>query len=66
VRQPKFERLTQLDADYNWVVLWRSILSLSAFIVSKIDDLRIRTTKMDDLISQVCQNFLPGSHEDVS
>ncbi|KAI5474729.1 hypothetical protein MNV49_002530 [Pseudohyphozyma bogoriensis] len=48
--------LTGFSSDtqhYNWVVLWRSILSLSAFVVSKIDDLRQATTKLDDLISQI-------------
>lgn len=42
------------NLEYDWVAIWRSILSLSAFIVSKHDDLRVVSTQLDDLISQVC------------
>lgn len=41
---------------YDWVSLWRSILSLSAFVVSKIDVIE-DSSNIDELISQVCYSF---------
>lgn len=45
--------LTPRCAEYDWVSIWRSILSLSSFIVSHDEELRVVSQKVDDLISQV-------------
>ncbi|GAA5926173.1 hypothetical protein JCM1841_001582, partial [Sporobolomyces salmonicolor] len=50
MQQLKAERLR---LDYDWVALWRSILTLSGFVVSHITELRAQSTKVDSLISQI-------------
>lgn len=50
MQQLKTERVR---LNYDWVSLWRPILALSAFIVSKIEDLRLANDCMNDLISQI-------------
>ena len=40
-------------SEYDWVPLWRSVLSLGGFIVSKSDRLRQSANKVDDVVSQV-------------
>jgi hypothetical protein len=44
--------LLPVNPEYDWVAMWRSILSLSAFVVSKIDVIE-DSTKINELISQV-------------
>ncbi|GAA5892010.1 hypothetical protein JCM5296_004660 [Sporobolomyces johnsonii] len=50
MQQLKAERVR---LDYDWVVVWRSILTLSGFVVSHITELRAHSTKVDSLISQI-------------
>ncbi|GAA6042532.1 hypothetical protein JCM8097_004653 [Rhodosporidiobolus ruineniae] len=49
-QQLKTERV-RLDRD--WVIVWRSILALSRFVVSQISTLRSTSDKVDVLISQI-------------
>lgn len=39
--------------EYDWVTLWRSILTLSGFIVSKLAELRLVSDKVNTLVAQV-------------
>ncbi|ORY91636.1 hypothetical protein BCR35DRAFT_328230 [Leucosporidium creatinivorum] len=57
---------------YEWTPVWRSILSLAGFVVSRIDDLRLLSNNVDTLISQIFivlsypaywgEHFFPTSH----
>ncbi|KAK4056590.1 hypothetical protein OIO90_002438 [Microbotryomycetes sp. JL221] len=68
MQQLKTERVR---LDYDWVIVWRSVLGLAGFIVSNVDDLRTTSTQVDSLISQIfiilCyaaywgEQFLPDS-----
>ncbi|SCZ98558.1 BZ3500_MvSof-1268-A1-R1_Chr7-1g09200 [Microbotryum saponariae] len=50
LQQLKTERIRLV---YDWVTVWRSILSLAGFVVSQIEILRLVSTQIDDLISQI-------------
>ncbi|KAL8290109.1 hypothetical protein RQP46_003048 [Phenoliferia psychrophenolica] len=50
MQQLKTERVR---LNYDWVTLWRSILTLAGFIVSKLDELRLVSDKVDALIAQI-------------
>ncbi|SCV70943.1 BQ2448_3705 [Microbotryum intermedium] len=50
LQQLKTERIRLV---YDWVTVWRSILSLAGFVVSQIKILRLASTQIDDLISQI-------------
>ncbi|KDE09136.1 hypothetical protein MVLG_00850 [Microbotryum lychnidis-dioicae p1A1 Lamole] len=50
LQQLKTERIRLA---YDWVTVWRSILSLAGFVVSQIEILRLVSTQTDDLISQI-------------
>lgn len=49
----------QIKLEYDWVVVWRSILTLSSFVVTHVRDLRTMSDQVDNLISQVCSETLP-------
>ncbi|GAA6061252.1 hypothetical protein JCM10212_000693 [Sporobolomyces blumeae] len=46
-------RADKVRLEYDWVTVWRSILSLSSFVVTHIKDLRKQSDRVDDLISQI-------------
>ena len=47
-------KLTSAMPDYDWLGLWRPLLSLAAFIASKIDELaRHLAPRLDELVAQV-------------
>ncbi|KAK4701231.1 hypothetical protein P7C70_g5010, partial [Phenoliferia sp. Uapishka_3] len=50
MQQLKNERVR---LDYDWVTLWRSILTLAGFIVSKLEELRSISNRVDDLVAQI-------------
>ncbi|GAA5918518.1 hypothetical protein JCM6882_001364 [Rhodosporidiobolus microsporus] len=50
LQQLKTEKV-RLDRD--WVIVWRSILALSSFVVGRIAELRTISDKVDTLISQI-------------
>ncbi|KAM0788767.1 hypothetical protein ACM66B_002857 [Microbotryomycetes sp. NB124-2] len=68
MQQLKTERVR---LEYDWVIVWRSILGLAGFVVSNIDELRLTSTRIDNLIAQIfivlCypaywgEHFLPDS-----
>ncbi|GAA5882056.1 hypothetical protein JCM16303_005580 [Sporobolomyces ruberrimus] len=43
----------QIKLEYDWVVVWRSILTLSSFVVTHVRDLRTMSDQVDNLISQI-------------
>lgn len=42
-----------MSAEYDWVPLWRALLSLSNFLLTNLDKLRAHSEETDDLISQI-------------
>ncbi|GAA6004895.1 hypothetical protein JCM10207_008445 [Rhodosporidiobolus poonsookiae] len=67
IQQLKAEKLR---LERNWVIVWRSVLALASFVVSRIADLRQVSEKVDALISQIfitlcyaaywAESFLPN------
>ncbi|GAA6004665.1 hypothetical protein JCM11491_002185 [Sporobolomyces phaffii] len=70
-RTMQYLKSEKLRLEYDWVVVWRLILTLSSHVVTRIRDLRASNDHVDELISQIFvtmsyaaywgEQFLPSS-----